>query len=803
MRHVARILTVFLLLASAGLAMAQDFDKTSAVVEGFDRDLTQIAASLEPARQDDAALVALNERMRTLSDNIVQAGVDLSPRLTEIRARLDQLGPAPEDGSEPDTIKEQRDKLIQERSLINALLGKLEDLSIRAKTLSNEISDARRILFTSTLSRRYDITAAFGPDLLSDARQRYSDLTYRISSWARFAWRFKFGAMMAATVLSLAAALLFMVFARKLLGQMIWRDPTAEEPGYFSRLTVGFLGTALPTLGVWLFLILVYALYTNFGVLRGDIGLLLLTFFVGIGVIFLVWQLAEAVFAPRLPAWRLVKVSNPAALTLKLLVVVMTVTIVVNVVITEMLKLVGGSLPITVANALVSSVTVGVILLLIAFVRPFPGANGERDRRWPALIRILLVGTGLMLIGSALSGYIGFAEFVSKQLVITAAIASTMYLGHLAARAMSRERALAHSKFGQRLSVSLELSESRLDQLGLLAGILLSLAIIVIGMPVLLLIWGFKWGDIRGWLLGAVTEFTIGSISISLTGILAGIVVFFIGFWLTKLFQRWLDGDVLSRSRIDVGVRNSIKTGVGYAGVTIAALIGISAAGINLSQLALVAGALSLGIGFGLQNIVSNFVSGLILLAERPFKVGDWIEAGGITGTVKSINVRATEIETFQRKSVILPNSDLINSAVGNWTHRNTLGRIEIPVGVSYKSDPNLVRDTLLEIAHDHPRILSNPEPFVVFGNFGDSSLDFELRAYLADINYMLTVSTEVRFAIFERFKALGIEIPFPQRDVNLRVVGKEEEIPIVLPEDGEFGVIKTSKQKHRDDDID
>src|SRR5690606_37654713 len=126
--------------------------------------------------------------------------------------------------------------------------------------------------------------------------------------------------------------------------------------------------------------------------------------------------------------------------------------------------------------------------------------------------------------------------------------------------------------------------------------------------------------------------------------------------------------------RVDVGVRNSVGTAVGYAGVALAGLVGLSAAGIDLSNLALVAGALSLGIGFGLQNIVNNFVSGLILLAERPFKVGDWIEAGGVEGNVRKISVRATEIETFRRQTVIMPNSQFINSAVGNWTHRNRLG---------------------------------------------------------------------------------------------------------------------------------
>src|SRR6185436_4923024 len=191
------------------------------------------------------------------------------------------------------------------------------------------------------------------------------------------------------------------------------------------------------------------------------------------------------------------------------------------------------------------------------------------------------------------------------------------------------------------------------------------------------------------------TEIHIGSVSISLTGILSGIFVVVIGYFVSRWFQGWLDGSVMARGRVDAGVRNSIRTAVGYAGILVACLLGFSAAGIDLSNLALVAGGLSLGIGFGLQNIVSNFVSGLILLAERPFKVGDWVVAGTTSGMVKKISVRATEIETFQRQTVIVPNSEFINAAVGNWTHRNKLGRVDLKIGVAYGTDARRAAEVL------------------------------------------------------------------------------------------------------------
>ena len=197
----------------------------------------------------------------------------------------------------------------------------------------------------------------------------------------------------------------------------------------------------------------------------------------------------------------------------------------------------------------------------------------------------------------------------------------------------------------------------------------------------------------------------------------------------------------------------------------------VTSAGLDLSSLAIVAGALSLGIGFGLQNIVSNFVSGLILLVERPIKVGDWIIVGGAEGLVKRISVRATEIETFQKQSIIVPNSELINSQVSNWTFKAKSGRCDILVGIAYGSDVRLAESILYEIAHNHAMVQKKPEPKVWFLDFGQSSLDFRLQMFLYDITNAPIVGTEVRFEILRRFAEAGIEIPFPQRDVNLRIV--------------------------------
>jgi small-conductance mechanosensitive channel len=266
-------------------------------------------------------------------------------------------------------------------------------------------------------------------------------------------------------------------------------------------------------------------------------------------------------------------------------------------------------------------------------------------------------------------------------------------------------------------------------------------------------------------------------VTISPAAILGGLVLFLLGILATRAVQRWLDAKLLPRTRLDVGLRTSIRTGVGYVGVLLAALAGVGYLGLDLGRLAIVAGALSVGIGFGLQSIVNNFVSGLILLAERPIKAGDWIVVGSDQGFVKRINVRATEIETFDRASVIIPNSNLISGVVKNWMHADTTGRVVIPVGVAYDSDPERVRSLLLGCAEDHASVLVYPEPRVFFKNFGESSLAFELICFVGDVTQSARVASDLHFAILKRLRQDGIEIPFAQRELRLRDIDRLEAI--------------------------
>jgi small-conductance mechanosensitive channel len=262
----------------------------------------------------------------------------------------------------------------------------------------------------------------------------------------------------------------------------------------------------------------------------------------------------------------------------------------------------------------------------------------------------------------------------------------------------------------------------------------------------------------------------LGSVHLTLWSVFYFIVLLFLLFYVSAKTKKWLIYNILSRSKLDLGVRIAIGTIFRYSLIFVGLLIALQTVGLDLSTITVLAGALGVGIGFGLQNVTNNFVSGIIILFERPIKVGDRIEVGDVNGDVTGISMRSTTVVTNDNISIIVPNSDFINSKVINWSHTDRNVRFNIPFGVSYNEDPKIIKEVLLQVAAENEGVLKQPQPDVLFKDYGDSSLDFTLRVWTREyINRPDVLKSQLYYAAFDKFKAKGIEIPFPQRDLYIK----------------------------------
>ena len=368
-------------------------------------------------------------------------------------------------------------------------------------------------------------------------------------------------------------------------------------------------------------------------------------------------------------------------------------------------------------------------------------------RQWRAVVQVLTV----VALAMAGLGYVNLGWYTAWGFFkLNIVLLGVLLLWRLGAEGV--EESLAEAEFAARRTLR------RLWAAGLFV-------LVIAGLPRVLGVGATVWH----WLGEALAySLPVGERTLTVGSILTAVLCVLSAWVLGRLINAVLTRRIFPHSVVDAGVRAAITTTVDYVLVTVGVLLGIRALGFDLTSLAIVAGALSVGIGFGMQTLVSNFVSGLIILYERPFRPGDILEHEGLMGSVKKIRTRSTIMQTFDEAELIVPNSDLLAKRITNWTLSNYRTRSHIPVGVAYGSDVELVRDTLLEVAAAHPRLVDEPKVF--FTGFGESALEFKLLIW-CDIRERLQVVSDVHFAIDRAFRERGIEIPFPQRDIHVRTV--------------------------------
>ncbi|MBU2359733.1 MAG: DUF3772 domain-containing protein [Alphaproteobacteria bacterium] len=710
-------------------------------------------ALLQAGNGSSLALTRTRDTLFGWRDRFQALGSLNAGRIGTVQAQIEALGPKPESGEEQPAIAARRAELNSQLDVLRAPGILAREAYARANGLIAEVDSQLRARETSRLSAR-------GPSPLNPANwpaalQGASDAVGGVvsSAMARVDRNLSSGGLLR----TLPLAVMYMVAALILLfrsRQWVWLLQSRVERSHSrGRAVWSFLLSlwviVLPTLGLSA---LILAL-RQIGVLaRSGDTLSQAIFGAGFTIIIARWLNGQLFpvgehggplgYPPEIRA----KIRrNGVALGVGLAAII---------VVGALMHGAGASDAATGVVVLPLQVLLAVVLFRLGYL--LRHAPMEKDGRETSSGRVrTTVGLLCMIVAIvtpvlAAAGYAAASDALFAPGVMTLAIFGVIIVL-------------------QRLVYDIYAPATDSTDTGPLMPVVIGFALFLLAVPVLALVWGARLTDLLEVWAQFSAGFQVGETTISPTDFMTFVLIFGGGYLLTQFVKRQLKTSVLPRTKMDLGGQNAVAAGVAYIGIIVSALIAITTAGIDLSSLAIVAGALSVGIGFGLQTIVQNFVSGIILLIERPIGEGDMIEVNGQVGFVRDISVRSTRIETFDRTDVIIPNADLVSGQVTNWTRGNLVGRLIIPVGVAYGSDVEQVRKILLEVGGAQPMVLADPGPQALFMAFGASSLDFELRVILRDVNWKVIVTDEMNRDIDRRFAEAGIEIPFAQQDIWLR----------------------------------
>ena len=776
MTRLRAIAAVLLLLLPAGMALAYDqpsIDKAGQAAQSYAEQLSAIDKSLQAETLTDAQLTEYRGRIEDVRSAAQALSATLVQPIADLNAQLKLLPPPPAANAPPEApaVSEQRTRLNAQGVQVQGLKSQVDLAASTAEQLASRASAQQRNLF---LTRVFESgPSVFNPVVWRDTLLGLALLFARLGDLFR-SWWSVVGGNANYSLLALIPAVLLFVAGLSLLALRRLKTWTASAsisnrtPTDFERIWRVVRSLVTATVLLALLILPVYGVLRvgQFSTPRFDMVYWATSDLLINTVIY--WLLARRLAAPGKGMWRIIDVDDAAAARLPplvgLLAFIATFTTSTGTIAD------GLYLPVTYTigqSALSALIMLLLLALVIVTLRNQQGFGSRVPGRsfyflWAgalAPVFWLLIAVG---IAALLFGYVALASYLARQITDTVFIAVVLLLLHHLTDLAVAASFDPHSMPGRLLRRMTGLGERSIERLGLLARIVVDALLVLIGLPVMFLQWTVTWVDFRSLANTAFQGFKLGTITVSPWFILVVALTLLLGIGLTNLMVRWLDSRVLKETRLDKGVQDSLRKGVSYAGYFFAALFALSAAGLDFSTLTLALGALGVGIGFGLQSIVNNFVSGLILLAERPIRVGDWVVLDGGEGLVKRINVRSTVIETFDNCSVIVPNSSLITGIVKNWTHGDTMGRFAVQVTVEYGSDAEQVREILMACAKNHPKVLSFPEPMVFLNKFGQSGLEFEIKAAVADIFYGAFVATDLRYAILKAFaaKAIGFAQP-------------------------------------------
>lgn len=760
------------LAISAGLA----FD--NAIIGESDRALQSLRGELDAATQllrrpnlSDDELAGLKVGLEKIRTSAAERALRLLAPLGEVTQQLNSLGPAPAAGQKEDEgVAASRADLTATRDKLQSLKAQLDVVTVGAEQSSKSVSNLQREQFFGRIFDRsrsilspqlwYDLVAGIGV-LFAAHGMMLRNWWAEVSQTAQ-----PLGLLMIPLIIvacGVAFRLLNRLFARWLTGY----SASGRAPDNMTRLWIILRALIVTCAALAILFFPIRFSLDSSGYFTDSTPRMVMLWDAVRDTVFTTifyYVLARRLAAPGRPEIRIVDLDDRAASQFTLLSGLVAFVASFN----KQLSVISGGMFLnlnymqgqTALGALSLLVLLSIILLVLHKQQGLP----EEDKRrfyfgWAA--KLVPLAWALIFTGFAalIFGYLALGDYIAHQLVRTTMVVALVFLIYHLLDAMVQASFDPQSNFGTFLRRITGLGERAIERLGLVFRTVVDLVLLIGGIPLLLLLWTLNWVDMRGLLNTLALGITIGDVTILPGTLIIMLAILISGIVATKLFNSWLDHRILSDTRIKKGVQDSIITGSSYIGYFLAGIFALTAAGVDFSSLALVAGALGLGIGLGLQSIINNFVSGVILLAERPIRVGDWVSLPEGEGIVRRINVRSTEIETFDSCSIILPNSALVTEAVKNWTHNDDMGRFSIDVVVDYDTDAELMRKLLLDTVRGHPKVLSHPAPNVQLLSFGKNGLEFVVRAFVADVLVGAQVASDIRFALLSQFRDKGITI--------------------------------------------
>lgn len=765
-------------------------------LDGIRASLQQVEASLERKDMSDKELLGLRTRVEPLIEELQGYVAKQVPKLEGIKSRIGQLTPK-EQLKEPAKIEVKPEGNIEELAEIKSVappenvnllrekeeqtrLLKETDESLRiaryeferGQQILSTITERRRVLFTRALLDRSQplispaLWVSIGQILPNELRllSRFFGEWWGSASQNLDWLRITLLAAFVLLVIALAPRALRFVYRFEGRSDAIIAPSRLAKAITALRIILG--ASVVPALISFI----VYSVIKALGLINGKIDDIAFAVITGISLLFFARAMTRALIPAAKPNWRIFNIPDELAVKLQWVIGYVAFTLVAGKTVEVLFQIIVAPLVIIVAIKGITAVTVAIIIsqalreiiIVDENMRAEEACLGPNTSPEPEQANWFRIAGWIfcsVIILAAVSGYIALASFLAYQIAWIAVVAVLLILALIIVDEAIGKGMSSEGLLGRKMRNSVGLKSGSVNQIGIISSGLLRLAAFLIALFLILAPWGVDSGDLTGYLKSAFFGFQVAGVTISFSTIATALLIFIVGVSLTRSVQRWLELRYLPLTGLDIGLRNSIKTIFGYVGIFIASALAFSAAGLSLDKLTIVAGALSVGIGFGLQSIVNNFVSGLILLWERPLRVGDWISIGGEEGIVKRINVRATEIETFDKASLIVPNSEFISGRVKNWVHSSRYARITIPLSLKNSTSPKHIEKILTEVALAHREVLSQPAPRVFFMKITDASLDFELRCF-ADVDVMGATRSELLFALYERLKLEGIDMP-------------------------------------------